>query len=129
MLGQREKIIVIHLKSVLDFDFEVIQGQLMTRFMSYWLNEVTIMMLSPNMCHQNLRHHERSKWYHQQSNQDRWEDSILVLLGSLKSIAWIRWMTHYIWLTSICIMKTNFGNTSKKNPHTYHQRNLHIFPI
>ena len=28
MLGQREKIIVIHLKSVLDFDLEVIQGHL-----------------------------------------------------------------------------------------------------
>ena len=52
MLGQREKIIVIHLKSVLDFKFGVIQGHFrsfMTRFMSYWLKEVKIMTLSPKM--------------------------------------------------------------------------------
>ena len=37
MLGQREKIIVIHLKSVLDFEFQVIQGHsrsFMTRLRS-----------------------------------------------------------------------------------------------
>ena len=130
MLGQREKIIVIHLKSFLEFGFEVIQGHsrsFMTRLRSnrlgirlWWrCNQICVETyvitngVNDTTNNQTKTDEKTTFWY----PWVHW------------NISWLSGLTHYKWLTSICIMKTNFGNTSKENPHTYHQRNLHIFPI